>query len=257
MLPYESFSQVYDQMGHDRFSVSMAEYTLKLLGRFGYQPADGLDLCCGTGSAVGVFCDHGLSMSGLDRSKPMLRAARRKLRHRRVQLYHQELPRFDIRLPTASKRSRRQRFDLVTCFFDSLNYLKGERQLGAAFRSVYRHLKPGGWFVFDLNTVHMFKTLWVNGQPCSGIQDDIAWVFRSTFHRDSDSVDLLLTFFVKKGRRWDRFDEVHRQRAYPNTLIRALLRDAGLQVKGFYRCFTFQKPGRTARKICVAARRPD
>lgn len=256
MIPYQKFGAVYDRIGHDRFSVAMAEYTLELLARHDFRARDGLDLCCGSGTAIKWFCDRGLRMSGLDRSRPMLSAARKKLKGRGVKLYCQELPRCDIREASSPTRTQRRRFDLVTCFFDSLNYLLTERDLRAAFRATYHHLIPGGWFVFDMNTPYMFKSLVDTEGPVSDARDDIAWLFRDRKTDRPDMIDFLLTFFVKKGRHWTRFDEVHRERAYATSNIKRWLKAAGFQVKGCYRCFRFEPPERTTKRICVVARRP-
>ncbi|MCX6835816.1 MAG: class I SAM-dependent methyltransferase [candidate division Zixibacteria bacterium] len=255
MIPYDQFSTVYDMIGHDRFSISMAEYALEIMKRFKVEPHDALDLCCGTGSAVRVFADQGIAMCGLDRSPQMLVIARQKLQDRHVKLYRQELPHFEIKTTTSGKRSSVQQFDLVTCFFDSLNYLRDERQLRATFKAVRRHLRPGGWFIFDMNTPYHLKTVFTDQKPYAGVNDNVAWIFRNGSTNTPDSADLLLTFFVKRGKRWERFDEIHRERAYSNPAIAAALRDAGLQVKGMYRCLSFERPTRKTMRVCFVVRR--
>jgi len=256
MLPYGKFAGVYDKMGADEHSLKMVDYTRKIMRRFGINAADGLDLCCGTGSAIKAFCDNGIAMSGLDRSQQMLKIAAKKLRGRDVGLYCQELPRFEIKQRKVSGRTVLKQFDLVTCFYDSLNYLLQERQVKAAFRSVYRHLQPGGWFVFDMNTPHALKTIW-NDQVFSVVRDEVAWVFRSDYNSSTRISDLEATFFVKKGKRWERFDELHTERGYPNRLIRAMLRDVGFRIKGYYRCGTFEKVTARTNRICAVVQRPE
>jgi hypothetical protein len=49
-------------------------------------------------------------------------------------------------------------FDAITCLADALNYLKGEGDLIRAFRSAARNLAPHGLYVFDLNTLHTYRT---------------------------------------------------------------------------------------------------
>jgi len=255
MLPYDNFGKVYDTIGHDRFSVRMAEYTLEILTKFKAEPRDGLDLCCGTGSAMRVLADCGITMSGLDRSAQMLAIAKQKLSDRHAKLYRQELPRFEIRSATTSERPKLQQFDLVTCFFDSLNYLHDERQLRTTFKSVRRHLRPGGWFVFDMNTPYHLKTVFTDQKPYSGVTDDVAWIFRNGPRKTLDVADLILTIFVKRGKHWERFDEVHRERAYSNQAIATALRDAGFQVKGLYRCLSFDRPTAKSMRVCFVAKR--
>jgi ubiquinone/menaquinone biosynthesis C-methylase UbiE len=251
---YNKFASVYDRMGADRFSVDMVRYTIKIMKRFGIEASDGLDLCCGTGTAILHLIKHGLTMSGLDQSPAMLRHARKKLSKYPVGLYRRTLPSFTIgekRNPT-----RARRFDLVTCFFDSLNYMRNERQLKAAFRSVYRHLAPGGWFVFDMNTPEALKIIW-GSQTWGGARNDLAWIWRNSFDRESGLAELATTFFVKSGHYWQRFDELHIEKGYSNRTVRRLLCDVGFEVKGLNKCLTFEKPTKKTYRICVVAKRPN
>jgi len=250
---YNKFAAVYDRMGADRFSVDMVKYTAKIMRRFRIDASDGLDLCCGTGTAMLHLTELGLSMSGLDQSRSMLKQARAKLSKHEVKLYRGTLPRFSI----CEKRKpvRLRRFDLVTCFYDSLNYLKNEMELKAAFRSVYRHLVPGGWFVFDMNTPEALKVIW-GSQIWGGVENDLAWIWRNSYDRQKGLAELTATFFVKSGRHWQRFDELHVEKGYSNRTIRRLLREVGFEVKGLYRCLTFEKPTSKTYRICVVAQRP-
>ncbi len=252
--PYGKFAGIYDRMDADDHSRKMVAYTQKILQRFKITPVDGLDLCCGTGTAIAEMADFGIAMAGLDRSKDMLTEARKKLRGRKVDLYCQALPRFEIRERGKGKTSLR-RFDLVTSYYDSLNYLLRGRELKAAYRAAYRHLRPGGWFVFDMNTPHAMRTLW-SSQIWGQVRDDVAWLFRNEYFEYDDSANLYATFFVKKGKSWQRFDEKHTERGYPDAQIRAMLIDVGFDVKGFYRCFTFRKSGPKTNRIAVVVQRP-
>jgi SAM-dependent methyltransferase len=85
---------------------------------------------------------------GADASGPMLEVARLKLPGVR---FHQQ-GFLDLELP--------ERFHLVTCVFDSLNNLTDPHDLERAFGRVYKHLVPGGWFAFDVNTRLGVRELW-------------------------------------------------------------------------------------------------
>ncbi len=52
---YKKFATVYDQMDADLHSKLMVPYCLKILKKFKTNPSEGLDLCCGTGSAILEF----------------------------------------------------------------------------------------------------------------------------------------------------------------------------------------------------------
>lgn len=96
-----------------------------------------LDLCCGTGAALGALASRAERLVGLDASAGMLAEAERRLPERA------ELVRGDVLSPPASLHGA---FDLVTCFgaFGHVRPADEPRLVEA----VHRLLKPGGRFVF-------------------------------------------------------------------------------------------------------------
>lgn len=230
----------------------MTDYTFKIFRKFKIRPTTGLELCCGTGSALERFVDKGYIMAGLDQSAPMLAMAAKKLKGRGVTFYQKSLPKF--RLLDNSNSLKRRRFDFVTCFYDSLNYVKTQRDLKTTFKSVHDHLNPEGWFIFDMNTAEALKLLW-GGQVYADVQDDLAWIWKNNYEEKTRSAVCNTTFFHLNDGRWERFDEVHVERAYDNETIVKLLRSSGLTVRGFYRCFSFDKPTKRAYRVCGVAQR--
>ncbi len=252
MKPYNKFAAFYDKIGHDRHSINMVEYTNEIMNKFNIEATDVLDICCGTGAALKIFEGHGMNVTGLDQSRKMLSVAREKLRGKNVRLINQSLPSFKI----TSRSSSRQlaSFDLITCYFDSLNYLSSERKLQGSFKSVSHHLREGGYFIFDMNTALALKTLW--GSDVFGdAQSDHAWIWRSKYYPSKKMARLKTTHFVKSGLSWKRFDELHIEYGYTNSSIRRMLREAGFQIDGFYKCFTFREADKETNRICVVARK--
>lgn len=115
-----------------------------------------LDLCCGTGLLSAELSRRGLLMVGLDGSRAMLRYARG---------HAAEVP-----LLQADVRSfgMRTNFDAVLCVFDSLNHLLSPGDLAAAFCCVASCLRPGGLFVFDVNTALGYLLHWNGCHEMSG-----------------------------------------------------------------------------------------
>ena len=250
--PYTQLANVWDDMGQDEHSMKMADYTLKIMRKHKIKATFGLDLCCGTGTAIKLFLDEGFVMAGLDGSPEMLAVAARKLHRRGVRLYQKQLPKF--RLLSDNDSRSNVTFDFVTSFYDSLNYLTSTRELGTCFKSVADHLHRGGWFIFDMNTPTALRTIW-GGQTYAEARDDIAWVWRNDFNPRTNTALCRTTTFVKEGKLWRRFDEDHYERGYTNTVIRSLLREAGFVVKGFYRCYRFDAPTKSTYRICAVARK--
>jgi len=191
-------------------------------------------------------------MSGLDGSSYMLAQAAKKLKGKKIQLYHKTLPRFKI---LNNRSGKQQRYDLITCFYDSLNYLLTQRDLKAAFKSVYNHLEKDGWFIFDMNTLNALKTLW-DGQVYAGEKDGVAWIWRNEYEPKKEHAHIHATFFEKKkNSQWLRFEELHTERAYSHTLLKKLLREVGFVVKGYYRCYQFAKVARDTNRICAVVQK--
>ncbi len=248
---YTRLAEVYDLKGHDRFSVQMVEYTFKLLKKFRFRPRRILDLCCGTGTAAVMFAEQGYDVTGLDGSREMLAVAKKKAMKKKVkiELLHERLPDFEIR----ERKNHLRRFDLITCYFDSLNYILKEDELRGAFRSVAKHLRPGGLFIFDMNTARALQFLW-GDKTYAGIKPGIAWIWESLYYNRAHQADLRATCFVKKGKQWETFEEIHSEKAYSNSAIKEGLHSAHFEILAFYDCFKFRKPDKRSNRIAVVAR---
>ena len=95
---------------------------------------------------------QGWQVTGIDQSEEMLRLAR----HRAQQ--SQETSIFSNRICVSWILTRE--FDLATCWFDSLNYMLTTDDLQSTFNNIARALKPGGWFLFDMNTTYGLAVQW-------------------------------------------------------------------------------------------------
>lgn len=101
-----------------------------------------LELGCGTGHKLIPIAADGRSCVGLDLSSDMLAEARRKAAERGVlvEWVQGDMAAFDLG----------RTFDLVFSAGNSLLHLHEAEDLVSCFRSVRRHLAPGGRFVFDV-----------------------------------------------------------------------------------------------------------
>lgn len=109
-----------------------------------------LDVACGTGRHLEYLKDR-YDVEGLDISLDLLAIARQRLPD--VRFHEGDMKAFDLG----------KTFDIVTCLFSSIGYVKTPENLSRAVTCMARHLKAGGllviepWFTPDVwqpGTVH-------------------------------------------------------------------------------------------------------
>lgn len=115
-----------------------AERVVALLERLGViGESRVLDLACGAGRHLAALARRGATVTGLDLSMPMLRAAQRRGCRRLIRADVRELP-----IPGGT-------CDTVLNLFTSFGYFDDDAEHARVIREVARVLKPGGWFVLD------------------------------------------------------------------------------------------------------------
>ena len=218
------------------------------------QPQCVLDLGCGTGNHDVILARRGYEVTGLDLSPAQLAVARRKARREglRVHFIHGDMRSFDLG----------RTFDVCACMFGAFGYLLRSTDVRRCLKSVHRHLRPGGLFVFEFWQSSAARPAgyqsWLHKV---GSEYEIVRLSESRFDARTRILPIEFRFFVfRAGRMLDRFDETHTVRTYETDRLKDLLREAGLdplalyaatpQEKGFHRV-----RGDTFRIMAVARRR--
>ncbi len=227
MAEYRDFAYVYFQGPYPSFSIQVAELFPEILERFDFHPRNMLDMACGEGSFAIQMALNGLQVTGLDQSPDMLQIARLRSNARGAPVDWIELDMRSLDNPPS--------FDLVTCLFDSLNYLLEPGDLANTFSRVRQALNPGGLFIFDMNTIYGLSVLWQQ-TGCSLQQDneEIVEIHQPNFDYENSIASVKITAFIKDEPAWRRIDEVHQERGYPVEQIRDMLAIAGLDILGCY-----------------------
>jgi SAM-dependent methyltransferase len=269
---YHDYAPFYDGSGQLRFAVLMGQYLSELLDRHPVAGRRVLDVACGTGTLALLLADDGWDVTGLDSSAAMLDQADAKAENMAtrghvtfVQGDMRALPTNDQRPTTKDQRSqidtlssfvlRPSSFSLVTCVYDSLNYLLDERELAACFEGMAHVLAPGGLLVADMNTRYFLEYDW---GTCEVIeQAGLVQVTQSYFDPAAACSTMVLSCFVGDDQRgYTCFDETHIERAYAPEIVERLLRSAGLEVEALYDCFTFQPIAERTQRFAWVARKP-
>jgi SAM-dependent methyltransferase len=242
---YHRYAEIYDRSGQITFSLRMIPYLLELLERHGFEGQTMLDLACGTGTVALAFATRGWRVYGLDASEAMLAEARRKSEEAGVPLLLSQQDMRSFILP--------ERVDLITCLFDSLNYLLTTEDLQRAFSQVVTHLAPGGLFVCDMNSIWALSEIWDHNTYFSE-SEDLSIIMQSDYDGATHVATVRMVAFIRRGALFERIEETHVERGYSERTVSGAMDRAGLQVLAIYECFTFDAPGsRSPRVLWLAA----
>ncbi|MBC8492588.1 MAG: class I SAM-dependent methyltransferase [Chloroflexi bacterium] len=219
---FDSFAYFYTKGPYPQYSERMVELLPNVLARFDARPQTILDIACGEGTFAVAMAKKGLRVTGVDRSPQMLEFARERAERENAEV---EFLRQDMRSLTFDDR-----FDLTTCWFDSLNYVLELEGIQKTFAGVYRALKKAGLFVFDMNTIYGLAVDWQR-EPCY-IQQNSPEFFEIHFPSYDFEKRIAITSilgFVKEGDGWVRMDEEHKERGYTLEEIRQCSQAVGFQ----------------------------
>ena len=217
-----------------------------------------LDLACGTGQFAYRLRQRGLEVTAVDISSEMLAVAEAKARSLglKISFFRQDM-RY-LQLPES--------YDLVICLCDSLNYLLQLEDVAATFNAVARVLKPGGHFIFDLNTEHKLATVYGDNTYAADL-GDYAYIWENEYQPETKLCYMDLAFFVptlalkRSEREWEtqlfeRLTESHVQRAFSPEEMEDLVETVGLKLLGQHGDLTLVPPNPTTERITFHCCKP-
>jgi ubiquinone/menaquinone biosynthesis C-methylase UbiE len=223
---YEALAASYDGLTRDIPYEKYLRFFKTLLRRHGVTATTVLDLACGTGSLSVLLAKHGYRVLGVDRSEEMLTVAAEKameLEENQPFFVAQPMQRLKIPEPV----------DACVCALDSINYVTKPQDVQKAFRRVYESLRPGGLFVFDINTPYKLEGL--DGQVFLDETEDSYCVWRAVYDKRHSLCRYGMDLFQQANDGlWERSFEEHVERAYTPEELSQWLTDAGFaQVERF------------------------
>lgn len=219
-------------------------YYLLLLSQQELAPQRILDVCCGTGTMCEMLTQEGVAMAGVDLSPGMIAEARRKARRKKLEIRYE--------VGDAADFDMGQTYDGALSFFDSLNNILDPDHLQRAFRNVYRHLEPGGSWIFDMNMAYAFEQQMFDQENLRpGAKLQYRWV------GDYDPGTRIITVHMDFWHRGEEFHEVHTQRAYAKDEVFDMLETAGFTGIRAYHSYTLNPPRPKSDRLHYTAVRPS
>jgi len=240
---YVDFAYIYDKLMYDINYSLWADYIEKIFDKNNIKPKIVADLGCGTGSFCIEMCRRGYDMIGIDMSEDMLscaliKAMEANLPDEKLLLLNQDMTEFELYGTV----------DVIVSLMDSINYVVNIRKLKKMFKLVWNYLNNDGLFIFDINSIYKFENI-LNNNTFHYIDDDIAYIWENDYNKKSKICQFDITFFVRDGELFRRFDEIHYERAYSIEELTSIATECGLKVENVYDSLTFNKPNDQSERI--------
>lgn len=218
MSAYGPLAASYDRLTGDVPYAEILAFAQTLLTERGVAPRSVLDLACGTGTMSLLLAQSGYRVIGADMSEEMLTVAYDKasvLPDNRPFFVRQRMEHLCLPDPV----------DWVLCCLDSINYLTDPAACRETFCRVYQSLRPGGAFIFDVNTPEKLRAM--DGQVFLDEDEDVFCVWRGSYEETERICYYGMDLFQRQGRLWRRSQEEHREYAYTIPELRTYLTQAG------------------------------
>lgn len=175
-----------------------------------------LDVGCGTGAHIGFLRTH-YEVEGLDLDAEILGVARE--RHPRLPFHHADMADFDLD----------RQFDVITCLFGAIGYVKTLPRLKQALQTLARHVCPGGLVIIEpWLSPGIFSE---GGLFASFIDEPDLKIARMNINKVEDGVSILdFQYLVGTPEGIEHFTERHELGLFTHEEYVRAFEDAGLSV---------------------------
>lgn len=245
MEAYTDFALVYDTLMDNTPYERWCDLIAGTLKRYGIENELVLDLGCGTGTLTELLAKEGYDMIGVDYSEEMLNRAMEKREESGLSILYllQDMREFELYGTVKA----------VVSVCDSLNYLLEDEDIIETFRLVNNYLDPKGLFIFDFNTVYKYRDV-IGDTTIAENRDDCSFIWENYYHEQERINEYEVTFFVKEGEVFRRFEETHYQRGYLPEEMQVYLEKAGLEFIAMQDADTLMEVTDTTERVYMIAR---
>jgi cyclopropane fatty-acyl-phospholipid synthase-like methyltransferase len=235
-----------------------ADYVISIFDRYGIKPKLIADLGCGTGSFCIEMARRGYDMIGIDSSPDMLNCAMDKAKQcgmpteKDILWLNQDMTEFELYGTV----------DAIVCLMDSVNHITKQKNLEKMFKLVKNYLNPGGVFIFDVNSPYKLSNI-LGDNVFYSVDDDITYIWQNSYNSKTGICRFDLTFFIRKcehnisNEYYERFDEVHYEKAYTTEILKNLIEASGLILIGSFNELSFRKPNAHSQRLFFVSRKGE
>ncbi len=197
-----------------------------------------LDLACGSGRHAVALAQQGYKVVGLDKSKSMIKAARKLARKEKVTVD------FLVADMVTMKEAVEGEFNLITCLGNSLALLPSYNVLKKTIAAVHPLLGIGGMFSVQTLNFEEIRRSGFRFFPLKGgyTENGLEVVFTRFFEsiERKDIVTMVLSSFLKQTEGWASHVSTQQVLQLDKSILENALRNAGFSQMKFYASYARQ-----------------
>ncbi|HJO93750.1 MAG TPA: class I SAM-dependent methyltransferase [Victivallales bacterium] len=249
-MVFKNYAKYYDLLYKDKDYPKEADYIFSLLTKYKIEFGDILELGCGTGKHASLLSEYGYNIHGIDFSEDMLERARFLARNNSKLFFEKG----DVRTFEVDKI-----FDAVLSLFHVVSYQVTNQHLKATFNTVNKHLKKGGFFIFDC----WYGPAVLSEKPERRIKEleneeiCVSRIAEPVMYPQKNCVDVNYTVAIedKITNETDVLKETHKMRYLFDTEIELLLNDIGIEVIASEEWITGKVPSFETWGVCFICKK--
>ena len=247
---YDLLAPVYDAVNDEIDYSAWADFIEKIIekNKKNINPELLLDLGCGTGKMTLELAHRGYDMTGVDYSVEMLNRARELAGEQGMEdsilWLCQDMREFELYGTV----------DVTVSCLDSINHLTSPADVMKTFSLVHNYLVPDGLFIFDINGKAKFENVYSDKSYVMEVDDSVC-VWQNYYNEKNKICDFYITLFKEcDDGKYERFDEIQRERMYTLRSVKKMLSDSGFEFIDAYSDYDFTAATDSSERIYVVAR---
>lgn len=246
---YDLLAPFYDEVNKDISYSDWADFIESIIAKhYNGTPELVLDLGCGTGRMTLELARRGYDMTGVDISPEMLDIARESAEAEglsdKMLWLCQDMTEFELYGTV----------DLTVSCLDCINHLTTRASLDKCLSLVHNYLIPNGLFIFDINGKRKFEEIYSDNSYVMEEGGSVC-IWQNYYNASRGICDFYITVF-KEGEdgRYERYDDVQREKMYTLRSIRTALGKAGFEFVGAFSDFDLNEADDSDERIYIVAK---